>query len=454
MEVQIDVSTEKQRTAENYVSTVHRTGTEVPKGDGKMIFELDEICRNGAKMKVIGVGGAGGNAVNRMIDESLAGVEFISANTDAQALARSSAGQVIQLGKRLTRGLGAGARPGIGRQAIAEDAEEVRGMLEGADLIFITAGMGGGTGTGAAPVIGEMARELGALAIAVVTRPFSFEGKKRMRQADQGLAELRRTVDTMVVVPNDRLLSVVGKGTSFQDALKKADEVLLHATQGISDVIRVGGEVNVDFADVRTIMSSCGAALMGTGIGRGENRAVSAARDAITSPLLDSVSIQGAKGVLINITGGSDLAIDEVTEISTMIQEETGDEAEIIFGAVQDSSMEGEIRVTLIATGFDDNGEAAKKPDIGRRFNPYQQRDRNGISSPGAGTFGGQSGHSTPIQAQGSITNDNGARHSSNGIDRRRPSGQQQLILPGNARVVSGSLPEVELPTFVSRVTA
>ena len=320
-----------------------------------MMFQLDDVPRRGARMRVIGVGGAGGNAVNRMIDEELEGVEFISANTDAQALAMSKATQVIQLGKKLTRGLGAGARPGIGRQAVAEDADDVRSTLEGADLVFIAAGMGGGTGTGAAPVIGEMARELGALTVAVVTRPFAFEGKKRMRQAEQGLAELRRTVDTMVVVPNDRLLAVVGKGTSFQDALKKADEVLLHATQGISDLIRVSGDVNVDFADVRTIMSSCGAALMGTGIGRGENRALSAAQDAVTSPLLDNVSIRGAKGVLINITGGSDLAIDEVTDISTMIQEEAGDDAEIIFGAVQDSTMEGEIRVTLIATGFDDN---------------------------------------------------------------------------------------------------
>ena len=322
-----------------------------------MIFELDAAPRNTALMRVICVGGAGGNAVNRMIDEDLEGVEFVSANTDAQALECSKAAHTIQLGKRLTRGLGAGARPGIGRQAIAEDADEVRQVLEGADLIFITAGMGGGTGTGAAPVIGEMARELGALAIAVVTRPFSFEGKKRMRQAEQGLAELRRTVDTMVVVPNDRLLSVVGKGTSFRDALKKADEVLLHATQGISDLIRVSGDVNVDFADVRTIMSSCGAALMGTGVGRGEKRAISAAQDAVTSPLLDNVSIRGAKGVLINITGGSDLAIDEVTEISTLIQEEAGDEAEIIFGAVQDSAMEGEVRVTLIATGFEDHSD-------------------------------------------------------------------------------------------------
>ncbi|MDE2782237.1 MAG: cell division protein FtsZ [Gemmatimonadota bacterium] len=339
-----------------------------------MMFQLDDAPRKGALMRVIGVGGAGGNAVNRMIDENLEGVEFISANTDAQALAMSRAENVIQLGKKLTRGLGAGARPGIGRQAVAEDSDEVRRLLDGADLIFIAAGMGGGTGTGAAPVIGEMARELGALTIAVVTKPFSFEGKKRMRQADQGLAELRRTVDTTVVVPNDRLLSVVGKGTSFQDALKKADEVLLHATQGISDLIRVSGEVNVDFADVRTVMSSCGAALMGTGVGQGENRALTAAQDAVTSPLLDNVSIRGAKGVLINITGGSDLAIDEVTDISTMIQEEAGDDAEIIFGAVQDSAMEGEIRVTLIATGFDD-AERRTKPMISPQFG-FQEEAR------------------------------------------------------------------------------
>ena len=319
-----------------------------------MRIELEDAPQNTALMRVIGVGGAGGNAINRMIDEDLEGVDFISANTDAQALAQSGAPHTIQLGKKLTRGLGAGARPGIGRQAVAEDAEEVRAALDGADLVFIAAGMGGGTGTGAAPVVGEIARELGALAIAIVTRPFSFEGKRRMRQAEQGLAELRRTVDTMVVVPNDRLLPVVGKGTTFTDALKKADEVLLNATRGISDLILVGGDVNVDFADVRTIMSSCGAALMGSGFGRGEDRACKAAQEAITSPLLDNVSILGAKGVLINITGGPDLTIDEVTDISSMIANEAGEEAEIIFGTVMDSALEGEVRVTLIATGFDE----------------------------------------------------------------------------------------------------
>ncbi|CAN5765250.1 cell division protein FtsZ [soil metagenome] len=316
-------------------------------------FEFDEITGQNALMKVIGVGGGGGNAVNRMIDEDLEGVEFISVNTDAQALKTSKSTVKLQIGKKLTRGLGAGARPEIGRGAFEEDRDEIRKALQGADLVFVTAGMGGGTGTGAAPMIGEMAREMGALTIAIVTKPFMFEGKKRMLQAENGLAEMRDAVDTMIVVPNERLISVVGKGTSFKDALKKADEVLLHATQGISDLIRVTGEVNVDFADVRTIMSSRGAALMGTGFGRGDNRAMEAAQEAISSPLLDNISIRGAAGVLINITGGMDLAIDEVTTISMIIQEAAGDDAEIIFGAVHDSTMKEEIRVTVIATGFE-----------------------------------------------------------------------------------------------------
>ncbi len=332
-----------------------------------MIFEFEETPIQNAHMKVVGVGGAGGNAVNRMIDEDLEGVEFISMNTDAQALKTARSQVTIQIGKKLTRGLGAGARPEIGRQALSESEQEVRAALEGADLVFVTAGMGGGTGTGAAPMVAEIARDMGALVIGVVTRPFSFEGKKRERQAQLGLQELRRCVDTMIVVPNDRLLSVVPKGTSFRDALKKADEVLLHATQGISDLIRVTGEVNVDFADVRTIMACRGPALMGTGFGEGDNRAQEAAQEAISSPLLDDVSIAGARGVLINITGGMDLAIDEVTQISSIIQEEAGDEAEIIFGAVHDPELEGKIRVTVIATGFDSsNEEKVIRPDFKR----------------------------------------------------------------------------------------
>jgi cell division protein FtsZ len=318
-----------------------------------MMFEFEESIAQNARMKVVGVGGGGGNAVNRMILEDLDGVEFISVNTDAQALKLAHAPLKIQIGKKLTRGLGAGARPEIGRQAIEESREEIRAMLEGADLVFITAGMGGGTGTGAAPMIAEIARELGALTIGIVTKPFLFEGKKRMRQAEMGLQELKRTADTVIVVPNERLLSVVGKGTSFRDALKKADEVLLHATQGISDLIHVTGEVNVDFADVRTVMQSRGPALMGTGFGRGENRSMEAAQEAISSPLLDNVTIAGAAGVLINITGGMDLTIDEVTTIASVIQEAAGDDAEIIFGAVHDPSLQNEVRVTVIATGLE-----------------------------------------------------------------------------------------------------
>jgi cell division protein FtsZ len=319
-----------------------------------MRFELEEA--NGvqsARMKVVGVGGGGGNAVNRMIEERLQGVEFISVNTDSQALGASKSDIKVQIGKKLTRGLGAGARPEIGRQAIEENRDEVLESLQGADLVFVTCGMGGGTGTGAAPVIAQLSRDIGALTVGIVTKPFLFEGRKRMKQADMGISEMRRNVDTMIVVPNERLLAVVGKGIPFQDALKKADEVLLHATQGISSLITNTGIINVDFADVRTIMQNGGAALMGTGVGKGENRAQEAAQQAISSPLLDNVSIAGATGVLINIIGGHDLTLGEATEISDIIHDAVGDDAEIIFGAATDPAMEGEVRVTVIATGFD-----------------------------------------------------------------------------------------------------
>lgn len=340
-----------------------------------MVFEFEEEVVRNANMKVVGVGGGGGNAVNRMIAEDLDGVEFITVNTDAQALKLAKAKHKIQIGKKLTRGLGAGARPEIGRQAIEESREEMMEALRGANLIFITAGMGGGTGTGAAPVIAELAREMGALTIGIVTKPFQFEGKKRMRQAELGLAELKRAADTVIVVPNERLLSVVGKGTSFRDALKKADEVLLHATQGISDLIHVTGDVNVDFADVCTVMQSRGPALMGTGSGRGENRAVEAAQEAISSPLLDNVTICNAAGVLINITGGTDLTIDEVTTIASIIQEAAGDESEIIFGAVHDATMDQEVRVTVIATGLEGEEPRDKviRPNFGKMVRTAQQ---------------------------------------------------------------------------------
>jgi cell division protein FtsZ len=329
-----------------------------------MVFEFERETTRNARMKVVGVGGAGGNAVNRMIDENLDGVEFVAINTDAQALGNCSAHLSLQIGRKLTRGLGAGARPEVGRQAVAENEEEVRKALQGADLVFVTAGMGGGTGTGAAPRVGQIASEMGALVIAIVTRPFNFEGKKRMRHAEMGLRDLRRSVDTMIVVPNEKLLSVVGKGTTFRAALKKADEVLLHATQGISDLISVTGEVNVDFADVRTVMSNRGAALMGTGEATGEDRAVEAAQQAICSPLLDSVSINGATGVLVNISGGMDLAIDEVTTVNSIVQEAAGDDAEMIFGAVHDPNLDGKLRVTVIATGFGEHVEDEAAPSL------------------------------------------------------------------------------------------
>src|SRR6478609_9061373 len=302
-----------------------------------MIFEFEETATQNARMKVVGVGGGGGNAVNRMIDEHLEGVEFISVNTDAQALLSSKSDLKIQIGKKV----------------IEESREEMAKAVAGADLVFITCGMGGGTGTGAAPEICALAREAGALTVGIVTRPFLFEGRKRMRQAEQGIAEMRKHVDTMIVVPNERLLAVVGKGIPFQDALKKADEVLLHATQGISSLISVTGLVNVDFADVRTVMQSGGSALMGTGIGRGENRAMEAAQQAISSPLLDNVSISGATGVLVNITGGADLTLGEVHQIVEIVKDAVGEDAEIIFGTVNEKAMQGECRVTVIATGFD-----------------------------------------------------------------------------------------------------
>ncbi len=419
-----------------------------------MIFEFEETPVQNARMKVIGVGGAGGNAVNRMVDEDLEGVEFISANTDAQALKNSRSQITIQLGKKLTRGLGAGARPEIGRQAISESEEEVRQALDGADLVFITAGMGGGTGTGAAPLIGEIAREIGALTIGVVTRPFSFEGKKRMRQADLGLAELRRAVDTMIVVPNDRILSVVGKGTTFKDALKRADEVLLHATQGISDLIRVTGEVNVDFADVRTIMACRGPALMGSGFGEGENRSQEAAQEAISSPLLDDVSIRGAQGVLINITGGMDLAIDEVHQVSSIIQEEAGEEAEIIFGAVHDPELEGKIRVTVIATGFDRTEEQGRgeggvlRPDF-RRPTASTTAPRS-VSRPLGGASTGTQGQ-LPFNAQPErrVVNGDGASNAPGNPSER--GGVTPFHRPPERVVDRSQIGELDIPTFIRR---
>jgi len=319
------------------------------------LFELEESSQLKAKIKVIGVGGGGGNALNTMMESGLGGVEFIAANTDAQALDYSRAPTKVQLGPELTRGLGCGANPEKGRDAALEARDRLRELLLGTDMVFVTAGLGGGTGTGGAPIIAEVAREVGALTVAVVTKPFQFEGKIRTRHASRGLDELHRVVDTLITIPNHRLLALAGRNAAVKDAFKLADEVLLNAVRGISDLITVHGIINLDFADVRTIMNEMGMALMGTGVGRGENRAEDAAQAAISSPLLEDLSINGAHGVLINITGSQDMTLYEVNEASTLVQEAAHEDANIIFGAVIDESLpEDELRVTVIATGLED----------------------------------------------------------------------------------------------------
>ena len=316
------------------------------------MIELEENTNSGANLKVVGIGGGGCNAVNTMIKAGLSGVEFVGANTDGQALAGCGAPIKIQLGTKLTKGLGAGANPEIGRNAVLEDKDRIREVLMGADMVFITAGLGGGTGTGGAPILAAIARDVGALTVAVVTKPFLFEGKKRQRQAEEGLKELRKCVDTLITIPNQRLLNLAGRDMSLLETFRKADEVLLQAVQGISDLITVNGLINLDFADVRTVMSEMGLALMGTGAASGENRAIEAAQRAISSPLLEDITISGARGILINITGGTDLTLYEVNEASTLVQEEAHEEANIIFGAVIDETLKEEMRVTVIATGF------------------------------------------------------------------------------------------------------
>jgi cell division protein FtsZ len=323
-----------------------------------MPFELVQELPQLAKIRVIGVGGSGGNAINRMIQAGLTGCEFISANTDLQALGVSAAGTRLQLGATVTRGLGSGGNPDVGRRAVEESRELVFEALEGSDMVFVTAGMGGGTGTGAAPVVAEIAKELGALTVGVVTKPFDFEGRHRMRQAQEGLSRLKDAVDTLIVIPNQRLLSIVQKDTTLLEAFRLADDVLLHATRGISDLISVPGLVNLDFADVRTVMSKMGDALMGTGLADGEERAAKAARQAVTSPLLEEVSISGAKGVLVNITGGEDLTLTDVNECTSIIYDAAGEDANLFFGAVIDPARSGSVQVTVIATGI---GEAVRE---------------------------------------------------------------------------------------------
>jgi len=375
-----------------------------------MEIEMMDNLNAGAKLRVVGVGGGGNNALNNMIEAGLKGVEFIAANTDLQDLENSKARVQLQLGRDLTRGLGAGADPEVGRQAALEDRDKIKELLTGSDMVFVTAGMGGGTGTGGAPVIAEVAKEVGALTVAVVTKPFDFEGKKRMRQAESGLAELKKVVDTLIVIPNTRLRSLAPKNAKFTDMLKRADEVLLYAVRGISDLIVSPGHINLDFADVRTIMSEMGVALMGTGQASGDERALQAAQKAINNPLLEDISIDGARGVLINITANEDMSIDEVSEASTFIQEAAHEDANIIWGTVIDESMGDSMRITVIATGIG-NGEPAMHLEsvaAGGTVDPstveqpwhtppiVYQRDRNNNYPPRESRRGfGEYGHDT-----------------------------------------------------------
>lgn len=325
------------------------------------MLEVEEVIASSARIKVIGVGGGGGNAVNTMVHSRLEGVEFITANTDLQALNRSMAAIKLQLGGKVTRGLGSGGEPLVGRNAAMEDADKIRQKLEGADMVFVTAGMGGGTGSGAAPIIAGIAKEVGALTVGIVTKPFVFEGSKRLRNAEASIQELKKNVDTIIVIPNQRILGVADRKTPMQEAFKMADDVLRQAVRGISDLIMIPGLVNLDFADVKTVMSSMGRAVMGTGVASGENRAIEAAQRAISSQLLEDGSIEGARGVLINITGGDDLSIYEVNEALSIIHEAADPEANIIFGSVINPSMNDQVEITVIATGFD-KAESAASP--------------------------------------------------------------------------------------------
>ena len=350
-------------------------------GMGDLRVDFSDELRHGAKIKVIGVGGGGGNAVNRMISADVKGVDFLVANTDAQALQASKAALKIQLGTKLTKGLGSGGNPEIGRRAALEDTEKIIEALEGADMTFVTAGLGGGTGTGGAPIVASLARELGALTVAVVTKPFAFEGKRRMIQAEQGLAELSQAVDTVICIPNERLMQYVDKGTSFFEAFRIADDILRQGVQGISDIITITGIINRDFADIKTIMEGMGYAVMGTAVASGENRAVEATNRAIASPLLEDATINGAQGILLNITGSSKLTLYEVHEASTIVQKAAAENANIIFGAVHDESMGNAVKVTVIATGIKSEKMGVKPlPTLSPALRTAQQSVKNALA--------------------------------------------------------------------------
>jgi cell division protein FtsZ len=346
---------------------------------GSIVFDESEQPISGATIKVVGIGGGGGNAINRMIEAGIQGVQFLVANTDLQSLKASQASVKLQIGEKLTRGLGVGGDPEKGRQSALEDTEKIIEALEGADMVFITAGLGGGTGTGAGPIIASLATELGALTVAVVTKPFRFEGRRRQRQAEQGLNELRECVDTVITIPNERLLNAVPKGTRFHESFRLVDDVLLQAVQGISDIITVPGLINVDFADVKAIMEGMGIALMGTGSATGDNRALEATQRAISSPLLEEASIEGAKGLLVNVSGGADLTLFEVNEAMSIIHDSADPDANIIFGAVLDERLTNEMKITVIATGFD-KAVAAVEPS--RAFAASQPVSEGRVTGP------------------------------------------------------------------------
>jgi cell division protein FtsZ len=353
----------------------------------RLSIELESDESSPAVIKVIGIGGGGSNAVNRMISAGLRGVGYVACNTDLQVLRRSTAPTKIQIGSRLTKGLGAGADPDVGRNAAVEDQDKLGELMKGVDMVFLAAGLGGGTGSGAGPVIAKLAAEAGALTVAVVTKPFLFEGKKRMRQAERAARELRDHVDTLITIPNQRLLSFVEQHTPLNDSFKIADDVLRQAVQGISDLINCPGEINLDFADVRKIMSDMGRALMGTAVAEGENRAIHAAQAAISSPLLEDASIEGAKGILMNITGGSDLTLFEVNEAAEIIHQAADSEAEILFGCVHDDSMAGNVKVTVIATGFD-RADVEEPFDDEARPAPMPRSARSFLRGDDSGGFG------------------------------------------------------------------
>lgn len=387
----------------------------------KVKFEEESFSRPGALIKVFGVGGGGGNAVDRMIEAGIQGVDFIAANTDAQSLSRSRAQVKIQIGEKITRGLGAGARPEIGRNAALEDTNLILEHLEGADMVFVTAGLGGGTGTGAAPIVASLAKELGALVVAVVTTPFSFEGPKRRRNAETGLLELKGSVDTVITISNDKLLETVSDNTPFTEAFKIADDVLRQAVQGISDLINVTGIINRDFADVKTIMEGMGVALMGGGIASGENRAVEAAQNAISSPLLEDASIVGAKGVLLNIVGGPDLTMHEINEAARLIHEACDPDAEILFGAVIDEKMEGKVSVTVIATGFDTPSQDfsdAQETTVVKPFPGFEARAPRGKTMDSEQVTGGSTSEKSSPTTRYRVTD---ASVSSGDLDHDTP---------------------------------